>query len=120
MPAILERFRRPASTQMVGRSSLSFDQYLSLVSQFTYNGMSYSMRGVDHPSGEFEDMVHSVYSQNNVVAAAVVTRGLLMKQTRFAWRNTIRRDANYRQLFGDQRLSILERPDPGALTRQRS
>ena len=118
MPAILERFLKPANdTQMAGRSSMSFDQYLQLVSTFTYNGMSYSMSGTETPSGEFEDMVHSVYSQNNVVAAAVVTRGLLMKQTRFAWRNTIRRDPNYRQLFGTDRLQVLERPDPGVLTR---
>lgn len=118
MPAILERWTGKADSPVVGRSALSWDQYLKLVTSFSFNGMSYSIGSDSYrPAGDFEQLVHSVHADNNIVSACVVARGLLMKQVRFAWRNTVRRSNDYRQLFGDERLQLLERPDPGTLTR---
>lgn len=77
---------------------------------------SMAVRQIDQPEA-FEDFVSFVHEQDNVVSAAVVARAFVMSQVRFAWRNTIREGDRYRQLFGNQDLALLERPDPGRLTR---
>jgi len=75
-----------------------------------------AVRQIDQPEA-FEDFVSFVHEQDNVVSAAVVARAFVMSQVRFAWRNTIRDADRYRQLFGTAELALLERPDPGRLTR---
>lgn len=119
MPALIERWsgRRPAPTQqLVSGRALGLGDYLKLVTQFSFNGSAYSVGPVREPGRDFEHLVRQVHEESNVVAAAVATRGLLLKQIRFAWRNNVRDSDRYRQLFGTDALGILEQPDPGTLT----
>jgi hypothetical protein len=81
--------------------------------QFLYGGMHYTAP----PGSDFRAMVDMIHCQDNVVSAAVMARAMVMSQVRFAWRRTIRSADNYRSLFGTEALSLLERPDPGNLTR---
>jgi len=110
--------RISSSSQAVERStSLGWGDYQQLLqAQFLYNGLGYATPGIE-TGQHFERLVDLVHAQNNVVSAAVVARAFVMSQVRFAWRNTIRGSANYRQLFGNADLALLERPDPGNLTR---
>ena len=114
---LLARITSSSTTERSSFPGLGWGDYQSLVSaQFLYGGLGYSTVG-DDPNTQFESLVDLVHSQNNVVSGAVVARQFVMSQVRFAWRNTIRQNSNYRQLFGNADLALLERPDPGNLTR---
>lgn len=117
MASVLERIRG-GSPEVVARSSssLTVDQYMQMVTQFTYDGMLYQTGNSVDPAHNFTSYVTNIHRQHNVVAACVVTRALLRQGVRYAFRNMRRGDPNYRQQFGNQALSILERPDPGVLT----
>jgi hypothetical protein len=115
MSNLLARLAPPAQGERSTFPALSWDGYQSILSQqFTYGGVAYPF---GNPATTFEGMVEAVHAQDNVVSAAVVARAAVMSQVRFAWRNTIRTDGSYRQLFGTAELALLERPDPGNLTR---
>ena len=79
----------------------------------------YGHMGVDqfNIARSFDQLVEQVHETDNVVAGAVLARQYVMSQTRFAFRNVIRQAADYRQLFGNESLALLEYPDPGNLTR---
>lgn len=81
--------------------------------QFLYSGMGYTVP----PASDFRAIIDMVHSQDNVVSAAVMARAMVMSQVRFVWRRTIRSAGNYHSLFGTSDLELLERPDPGNLTR---
>ena len=109
--------RRKAPTPAAGVRGLSWMDLQAAVS-YAANGTQYTITGSDMlPAADFVSMVHSVNEATNVVSAAVFARALLLKQTRFVWRNIRRADPNYRQLFGTRDLAMLERPDPGVMTR---
>ena len=111
--------RISSSSQTAERSfpALSWSDYQAAVSgQFLYNGLAYSTSN-DDPADGFKDLVDLVHSQSNVVAGAAVARASVMSQVRFTFRNIQRRSPNYRQLFGNETLQLLEQPDPGNLTR---
>ena len=116
---LLARITSQQPSERSSFPSLAWGDYPSLMSaQFLYGGVGYSTGG-DDPNTQFKDLVDLVHSQTNVVSAAVVARQHVMSQVRFVWRNTIREGDRYRQLFGNEQLSLLERPDPGNMTRPR-
>lgn len=86
---------------------------------FSYNGLGYSLGGIEGSSPDviaqhFRGYVEAVHRRYGVVAGAAVARSLLMSQIRPKWRS----EATSR-LFGNRELRVIERPDPGHLTRPR-
>lgn len=80
----------------------------------SFQGSNYLMSGqVSGPPGVasepapagFEGMVRSVYARNGIVAACMAARMALISEARFKWRNL-----SDRRMFGNEALSILERP----------
>lgn len=86
------------------------------ISEFIYNGNSYmvgpSGSSADKVSGSFRSYVQQIHQRHGVVAAAVVTRGLLMSQVRFRWRDEM--DGT---LSTSRELQALNRP--GSMSRTR-
>lgn len=87
---------------------LSLDEIVKL----TINGANIIGPGgsmADEVDGDLKSRIHQIHNRHGVVAAAVVTRALLLSQVRFKWRRT---DGT---LYGNRDLSPLERP--GSQTR---
>ena len=90
-------------------SRYTVDEYLTMA----FNGNNYivgpSGSKPDQVDNGFVSYVQRVHDRHGVVAAAVVTRALLLSQVRFKWR---RPDGS---LYGNRDLAPLERP--GSYTR---
>ena len=102
---VLQRSTTPPTLEQ----RYSVDDYMQMV----YNGHNYivgaSGSKPDEVDNGFVSYVQRVHNRHGVVAAAVVTRALLMSQVRFKWR---RIDGS---LYGNRDLLPLERP--GSYTR---
>ena len=92
--------------------------YADLVAKFggfdyLLGGSTAQLPGVPSESwdGTFEAMVRGVYQRNGIVAACITARLTLISEARFKWRRL-----NDRTMFGDQSLTVLERPTPNATT----
>lgn len=116
MAALVDRLTTPTVdvSERTTFASLSLSDWIKLSTSFTFNGLGYTVGGTGRISGDFEALVQNVHSQNNVVAAAVFARSLLLKEITFVWQNIKRQDPMFRQVSGDRRLLKLERP--GQLT----
>lgn len=83
-------------------------------SVFSYGGVTYypqplmAMPGVkvDIPDGSFTSFVRQIHRVHPAISAAVVTRGHLLSQLRFAWRSVVAADNG--RLFGNPDLAPLE------------
>lgn len=117
MANILARRRTGAVTIERAKDGWTWDGYQAALQAFLEGTGAYTLTGGAEPTSSFLSHVQSVYESSNVVSAAIVTRALLLQQTRFAFRNLIRSSPDYRQLSGGPTLAKLERPDPGTLTR---
>jgi len=112
--------RISSSSQTVERSThpaLSWDGFQSIVAQsFLYDGVTYGIGSPD-PEAHFSALYEAVALESNVIMAAVAARASVMSQVRFVWRDSERGSATHRQLLPSEDLALLERPDPGNLTR---
>lgn len=89
---------------------LSIDQYLGLLTQFSYQGVQYTLPGAQQEEigGGFEMATRMAYKQSGVVFACVVARMLLFSEMRFQWRRI--RNGRPGELFGTNELALLENP----------
>ena len=97
MPRLLDRLlpTPPQPTQRAG-----------LIQMFeTWNS------GIESPTTSFASYVQDGYKSDGVVFAAILARMMLLSEVRFQWRND-----QTKATFGNQELSILERPWPNGTT----
>lgn len=120
---VLEQITATARAPSKTRSISSMDDYLSLMQDFLYNGMSYSGTGVTQTLGgqpaEFvaeslEAYTSQVYRRSGIVFALMAVRMLAFSAIRFQWQ--IISGGRPNRLFGNQDLSLLEHPWPGGTT----
>lgn len=95
--------------------------------RFSFNDLYFSFQGHQHLTGQmagsrpdlpdstFQSYIDVVYRRNGVVAAAVVTRALLMSQLQFVWRYDRFAGDRAGELFVNRNLRVLDRP--GTATR---
>lgn len=99
--------------------SLSFDDYLSLV---TINGNSYltgglntTIRGnVEEIDNSFASLAQQAYMSNGIVYACFLARSQLFSEARFQFQRF--RNGRPGELFGGSTLDILEHPWPNGVT----
>lgn len=110
--------------KLIERLAGRTEERLSLAewaSYYTVNGNRYPLvnwanqpvPGVpsEAPPADFEAVVQQVYDRNGVVRACLTARRMLFSEARFKFRRY-----SDRSLFGDQRLSLVERPWPNGTT----
>ena len=97
--------RHTTAAAPVTEERFSFQELVNLF------GRTYGINGSpgNDPAASFVGYIHDIAERNGVVAAAVITRALLISQVRFVWRNN-RLSPTPGRLFGNRDLSILERP----------
>jgi hypothetical protein len=95
----------------------SFDQYVTDVNQFLYNGLVYT--GVEEtyrpnggkaeaPGSGFDGLVKGAYQRNGIVFACQVARLKVFSEARFQFQQL--RRGRPGDLFGTTELAVLERP----------
>lgn len=89
---------------------------------FTFNGNSYTAglnttmpnAGIEKVGTEFQQIVRGAYQSNGAVAAVLLARLMPFSQIRFQYQRM--RNGRPGDLWGDDRLRVLERPWPGGTT----
>jgi HK97 family phage portal protein len=100
-------FRREAIEQ---RSGLSWSDYQRLFEQFAYQGHRYIAPSV----ATFAELTALQGARNPIVAAAINARLLVFSEVRFLWQPF--GGGRPGRMFGNEELSILERPWQNATT----
>jgi hypothetical protein len=114
----LPALRKPS--QEMTRSSydatLSFDDFVGLVTQFGFNGVQYTQPGQSQEdiAPAFIAMTRAAYKADGIVFACMAARQLLLSEARFCFRE--RRNGRAGNLFSTDALAPLESPWPGATT----
>lgn len=105
---------------------MTFDDYVSLVTQFQFQGNTYTTGGIEQTlvggggeateqSGQtFTSLVQAAYAANGVVFACMLARQLAFTTVRFQWQTL--NQGRPSRMFGTSALEILERPWPGGTT----
>lgn len=70
--------------------------------------------GTERPANNFEGLASQAYASNGVVFACMLVRQLVFSSVRFQYQKFLKGKPS--ETFGDQTLSVLERPWPGGTT----
>jgi hypothetical protein len=99
-----------------GQPALSFDDFISLVTQFSFNGVTYSQpsQAQEEIAPAFLTLTRAGYKSNGIVFACLLARQMLLSEARFCFRE--RRNGRPGNLFTTAALEPLEKPWPGAHT----
>lgn len=112
--AFLDFFR--AKREETRDAALSLDEYVDLLAQFRYNGVTYTLPNATQETigGDYTSLVRSAYKSSPIVFACMERRASLFSEARFQFRRlTAGRPGN---LFGTTDLAPLENPWPGGTT----
>lgn len=90
--------------------NLSWPDYLDYWSRIGFNGIEYVV-----PHGNVAQVTALQGERNAIVAACMSVRAAVFSEIRFAWQRYV--DGRPSELFGTQSLGLIERPWPGATTR---
>jgi len=101
---------------------MNIDEYAHRLGQFMQRfgyhspSMMQTLGGdaTERPGDSFEGLTSQAYQANGVVFACMLVRQLVFSSIRFRWQNL--RNGSPSDTFGDQALSVLERPWPGGTT----
>jgi phage portal protein BeeE len=116
---LLRRITSGGESRDINPYSLS--QFTSDLNSFKFNGILYSLLGVqtmpgsaESIEGNFEGLVQGAMKSNGIVWACMLARAAVFSGGRFQWQTFDRGQPG--PLFGTTELSILERPDRGQTT----
>ena len=102
---------------------LSLDEYGQMVSMYMQAGLGYQTpslmqtlagTGTERPTDNFQGLAAQAYASNGVVFACMLVRQLVFSSVRFQYQRFLKGKPS--DTFGDQTLSLLERPWPGGTT----
>jgi phage portal protein BeeE len=95
---------------------LSFSDWADFLTQFTHNGINYTLPGAKQEdiAGNFTQMSRGAYKASVVVFACMDVRAKLFSDAVFAFRR--RRNGRPAGLFTSGALDVLQRPWPGGTT----
>jgi len=110
-------------TQHATPARMGLDDYGQMLNAM-YTGMGYQAApvlmqtlagtGTERPAGNFQGLATQAYQANGVVFACMMVRQLVFSSVRFQFQQFLKGKPS--ETFGDQTLSILERPWPGGTT----
>lgn len=102
---------------------MSLDEYGQMVSLYMQSGLGYQTpslmqtlagTGTERPADNFQGLATQAYAANGVVFACMLVRQLVFSSVRFQFQAFLKGKPS--DTFGDQTLSVLERPWPGGTT----
>ncbi len=95
---------------------ISMADYLGLLQQFSFQGVSYTLPGSsqEEVSGAYRSLARYAYKANGVVFACMLVRATHFSEARFQFRRI--RNGRPGDLWGNSDLAALEKPWPGATT----
>jgi hypothetical protein len=111
----LPSFRRAAQLEDERSApTLSFDDYLQILNQFSYNGVTYSYGSSpqEEIQNGFSNLARNAYKANGVVFACMLVRQLLFSEARPMFRQL--RNGRPGDLFSLPELDVLRNPWQGA------
>lgn len=101
---------------------MTIDEYGQMLNLYQ-SGMGYQApslmqtlagTGTERPANNFEGLASQAYASNGVVFACMLVRQLVFSSVRFQYQKFLKGKPS--ETFGDQTLSVLERPWPGGTT----
>ncbi|GAA2436113.1 phage portal protein [Mycolicibacterium llatzerense] len=116
----LDRLRGQSSERM------TVDEYAKMVSQFSFNGLSYGMglnpviqqtlagQATVMAPNNYVGLATQAYGANSVVFACMLVRQMLFSTVRFQWQRL--RNGTPSGTYGSADLALLEKPWPGGTT----
>ena len=102
---------------------MSIDEYGQMLNMYMNAGMGYQTpsliqtlagTGTERPADGFQGLAMQAYASNGVVFACMMVRQLVFSSVRFQFQQFVKGKPS--ETFGDQTLSVLERPWPGGTT----
>ena len=119
MVNLLDRLRRPRSSDA---ERLTLDDYVALLNEFSFNGVSYVTGGLqqtlsganERANQDFVGIIQTAYTTNGVVFACMLARQLAFSTPRFQWQRL--KNGRPSEFFDTRGLAILEEPWPGGTT----
>ena len=102
---------------------LSLDEYGQMLNLYMSSGLGYQTpslmqtlagTGTERPADNFQGLAAQAYAANGVVFACMLVRQLVFSSVRFQFQAFLKGKPS--DTFGDQTLSVLERPWPGGTT----
>lgn len=102
---------------------MTLDEYGQMVNLYMQAGLGYQTpslmqtlagTGTERPADNFQGLASQAYAANGVVFACMLVRQLVFSSVRFQFQSFLKGKPS--DTFGDQTLSVLERPWPGGTT----
>lgn len=102
---------------------MSLDEYGQMLNLYMQSGLGYQTpsliqtlagTGTERPADNFQGLAMQAYAANGVVFACMLVRQLVFSSVRFQYQKFL--NGKPSETFGDQSLSILERPWSGGTT----
>ena len=105
----LTPWRKPQIEER-SESPLSFDEWVSMISSFSYAGVRYTLPGAkqEEIGGNYSSLAQAAYKSNGVVFACMLVRMFVFSEARFQWRQFT--NGRSGPLFGTPELRPLEIP----------
>lgn len=97
-------------------SVITIDQWVEMLTQFSYQGMRYTLPGAaqEEIGTSYRSLGSGAYKSSGVIFACILNRMLVFSEARFQFRRL--RSGRPGDLFGNAALAQLERPWPGGTT----
>jgi phage portal protein BeeE len=110
----LNPFRR--DTESRSDPALSLQQYIQMLTGFSFNGVSYTLPGDDEEEiRDYSTLVRGAYKSSAVVFACMDVRAKLFSEVPFVFQQLVKGRPG--KMFGTPELARLEVPWPGGTTR---
>jgi hypothetical protein len=93
---------------------LPFDEWVSYFTLDNWWGRTTMASTTEEIEANFAGYVTGAYERNGIIFACLTSRQMLFSEARFQFQEM--REGRPGDLFGDQSLSIIEKPWPGAVT----
>lgn len=102
---------------------MSIDEYGQMLNLYMQSGLGYQTpslmqtlagTGTERPTDNFQGLATQAYAANGVVFACMLVRQLVFSSVRFQFQKFL--NGKPSETFGDQTLTLLERPWPGGTT----
>jgi hypothetical protein len=102
------------ASRSVYHPPLPFDEWVNYFTHDNYFGRTTMASTVEEVEANFAGYVTGAYERNGIIFACMLARQMLFSEARFQFQQL--RNGRPGDLFGNESLSILEEPWPGATT----
>ncbi len=108
--------KKAAEEERSFQQALTFDDFVGLVTQFSFNGVTYSQpsQAQEQVAPAFLSLTRAAYKSDAIVFACIAARQSLLSEARFCFRERL--NGRPGDIFTTDALTPLEKPWPGGTT----